>query len=115
MLDQMVNVGELEGELVLKQWILFADSNGIGWAQPDAYLVMKERILLVECKLTQSDEATPQMISLYLPLLRKIYDTPILCLQVCKNLRYVPKKFVESPQELLERPGPGAYTWQCLT
>ncbi len=113
-LKRMLRDGELQGELRLNQWILFADDNGIGWAQPDIYLLMEKSILLMECKLTQSDVATPQLLSLYLPLLRKIYNLPILCLQVCHNLRYVPKKIVEGPQELLSAPGPGVFAWHYL-
>lgn len=113
-LNRMIHNGELEGELRLSQWLLFADENGIGWAQPDAYILMEKGILLMECKLTQSDVATPQLLSLYLPLLRKIYNLPILCLQVCHNLRYVPKKLVEGPKELLESPGPGVYVWHYI-
>ena len=113
-LKRMLREGELEGELKLSQWISFGDENGAGWAQPDAYILMEDGILLIECKLTQSDTATPQLLSLYLPLLRKIYNLPILCLQVCHNLRYVPKKLVEGPRELLENPGPGVYVWHHL-
>ncbi len=111
-LKRQLAEGTLEGELTLKQWILFTDENGVGWAQPDAYIITEQRILLIEAKLTQTDSATPQLLALYLPLLRHIFvDVPIVCLQVCQNLRYVPKKFVESPQELLANPGPGVYTW----
>ncbi len=113
-LSRMIREGELEGELRLSQWLLFADENGIGWAQPDAYILMEKGILLMECKLTQSDVATPQLLSLYLPLLRKIYNLPILCLQVCHNLRYVPKKLIEGPKELLAVPGPGVFVWHFL-
>ena len=113
-LKRMVQDDQLSGELRLNQWLLFADDNGIGWAQPDAYILMEKRILLIECKLTQSDVATPQLLSLYLPLLRKIYDLPILCLQVCHNLRYVPKRLVEGPRELLNDPGPGVFVWHYL-
>lgn len=113
-LNRMIRDGELQGELRLSQWLLFADENGIGWAQPDAYILMEKGILLMECKLTQSDVATPQLLSLYLPLLRKIYNLPILCLQVCHNLRYVPKKLIEGPKELLEAPGPGVFVWHFL-
>lgn len=117
-LQRMLRDKELEGKLHLQQWILFADESGVQWARPDAYLIMPlsnrvlPGILLIEAKLTQTDSATNQLLGLYLPLLRKIYNVPILCLQVCKNLRYVPKKFVEHPVELLARPGPGVYTWQ---
>ncbi len=113
-LKRQVKAGELEGELRLGQWILFADSNGPGWAQPDAFILMENRILLLEAKLTQTDSATPQLLSLYLPLLRKIYNLPILCVQVCRHLRYVPKKLVESPQEVLAKPGPGVFVWHFM-
>ncbi len=113
-LRQMIKDGELSGVLHLSQWFLFADKNGTGWAQTDDYIVMEDKILLMECKLTQNETAVAQMISLYLPLLRYIYNLPVLCLQVCRNLHYVPNKFVESPQELVNNPGPGAYTWNHL-
>lgn len=111
-LQRMIRDGELSGELHLQQWILFADNGGVQWARPDAYLIHTGGILLIECKLTQTDSAVPQLLGLYLPLLRQIYNVPILCLQVCKNLRYIPSKLIEHPLELLERPGPGVYTWQ---
>ena len=113
-LAREVKNGELEGDLYLGQWVIYCDGSGVNWAQPDIYLIMRNYILLMECKLTQSDAATPQLLSLYLPLLRKIYNKPILCIQVCKNLRYVPKKMIESPQELLDAPGPGIFTWHHL-
>lgn len=113
-LKRQISDGRLDGELFLKQWILFADQSGIGWAQPDAYILMGNRILLLEAKLTQTDSATPQLLSLYLPLLRQIYNLPILCVQVCHNLRYIPKKIVESPQEVLKNPGPGVFVWHFI-
>ncbi len=119
-LQRMIRDGELEGDLHLQQWLLFADSSGVQWARPDAYLRPPQvagshttkPLLLIEAKLTQTDSATAQLLGLYLPLLRQIYNVPILCLQVCKNLRYVPRKFIEHPLELLNNPGPGVYTWQ---
>ena len=86
----------------------------MNWAQPDHYIITDERILLMECKLTQTDSATPQLLSLYLPLLRFIYEKPIICLQVCQNLRYVPQKLVSGPKELLKRPGPGVFVWHFV-
>ncbi len=120
-LKRLITGGELLGELHLQQWILFADAGGVQWARPDAYIRLPSKsqfsshrfdgILLIEVKLTQSDSATHQLLGLYLPLLRRIYNVPILCLQVCKNLRYVPSKLIERPAELIEHPGPGVFTW----
>ena len=113
-LKRQVHDGRLEGELFIGQWIQFSDQYGISWAQPDAYILMENRILLLEAKLTQADSAVPQLLSLYLPLLRSIYELPILCIQVCRNLRYVPRKLVESPQEVLQNPGPGVFVWHFI-
>ncbi len=113
-ISRMVSSGELNGELFLEQWFIYCDQSGVNWAKTDIYLILEDYILLMECKLTQTDAATPQLLSLYLPLLRKIYNKPILCMQVCKGLRYVPKKLIASPQELLENPGPGVFVWHFI-
>ena len=65
---RLIHEEEIVGALFIGQWILFSDLKGTNWAQPDIYVVMEKSILLVECKLTQSDEATPQLLSLYLLL-----------------------------------------------
>ena len=105
---------DLGGEICFQQWIMFADENGLGWAQPDLYVLWPNLLLLIECKLTQSKSADQQLLGLYLPLLRDIYQLPILCLQVCKNLRVVPPKLVDGPADLLKFPGPGVHTWQYI-
>ena len=105
---------DLGGEICSQQWIMFADANGLGWAQPDVYLLFDNLLLLIECKLTQSKSAEVQLLSLYLPLLKKIYQVPILCLQTCKNLRVVPRKLVDGPGDLLKFPGPGTHTWHYI-
>ena len=104
----------LGGEICAQQWIMFADSNGLGWAQPDVYVLWDDLLLLIECKLTQSRSADEQLLLLYLPLLRDIYQLPTLCLQVCKNLRVVPPKLVDGPEDLLKFPGPGVHTWHYI-
>jgi len=104
----------LGGEICFQQWIMFADSNGLGWAQPDLYVLLDDLLLLIECKLTQSESAEDQLMRLYLPLLRDIYQMPTLCLQVCKNLRVVPRKLVDGPEDLMKFPGPGVYTWHYI-
>lgn len=105
--------GELPGELYLSQWIAYEDKNGQGFAQVDAFLVRDDLILLVEVKLTQTDYAKGQMLKLYLPLLKKIYQRPVVCLQVCKNLRRVPEN-KSTALELVKNPKPGVWTWHWL-
>ena len=70
------------------QWIHFQDSQGLGWAQPDYYIVADNGILLLECKLSQKREAWDQLRNLYAPLLEFIYGTQVLCTQVCKHLSF---------------------------
>lgn len=102
------------GELCSQQWIMFADDNGLGWARPDIYVLLDNLTLIFEAKLTQSKTAEVQLLSLYLPLLRHVYETPMLLIQVCRNLRVVPNKLVDGPEDLLQNPGPGVYTWHFL-
>lgn len=108
---RMVDSGELFGHLCLGQWIVFADHLGLSHAQPDIYLLTPKLVLLMECKLTQSDGAEDQMKLLYVPLLKHLYELPVVCLQVCKNLRYVPKRLVNGPEDLLDRARPKMHTW----
>ena len=110
-LQRMNRWGELDGELSLGQWISYGDANGYGYAQPDAYLLAGDMVLLMEIKLTQTDTAEQQLEDLYRPLLRHIYGQPVVCLQICKTLRYVPQDLVEGPEDLLARPEPGCFTW----
>ncbi len=42
------------------------------------------------------------------------FNLPILSIQVCKNLRFIPERFIESPMELIANPGPGVHTWHYL-
>lgn len=105
---------DLGGEICSQQWIMFADENGLGWARPDVYILLDGVTVIFEAKLTQSRTAETQLLSLYLPLLRSIYETPMLLLQVCRNLRVVPPKLVDGPEALLRNPGPGVHTWHFL-
>jgi len=85
-----------EGELFAGQWIRFEDLAGPGFAQPDCFIIQEAGILLFEAKLTQSPLAWPQMEALYAPLLRWIYQLPVSCVQVCKNLRQDEDSIVQS-------------------
>lgn len=74
------------GELYAGAWIRFEDEDGIGWAQPDFFLVESDRVVVWECKLTQCDIGWEQLHYLYAPLLIKLYEKPVVCMQVCKYM-----------------------------
>lgn len=87
------------------KWIEFEDAHGTGFAQPDFFLLGQRSLLLVECKLTQTETAEVQLLHLYSPLLAHIFPShTIACVQVCKNLRHIPEYEVESLDEVLEWP-----------
>lgn len=68
------------------QWLKFRDNNGLGYAQPDSLFVVAGRLCLVECKLTDTEEADSQMAGLYEPLLSKLWLGPIHKVVVVKYL-----------------------------
>ena len=103
-----------EGELFVGQWLLFKDKHGYGKAQPDAYILRPDLVVLIECKLTQTDDVVPQLLQLYLPLIRQLYSRKVVCIQACHNLRYAPKKQIKDPMELIEVPRPGIWTWHYI-
>lgn len=106
--------GELVGHLVEHQWFHFKDANGYGCCQTDYYIICNGFIVLLECKLTQSDYADDQMAKLYKPILEHIYEVPVVCLQVCKNMRRHPERSVRDVKQLMDAPFYGVYTWHYL-
>lgn len=105
---------DLGGEVCFQQWIMYADENGLGWARPDIYVLFEDITLLMEVKLSQNRTAETQLLSLYLPLLRYIYQGQFLLLQVCKSVRPPLRKLVDGPEDLLANPGPGVHVWHFL-
>ena len=86
-LSCMIQRGELNGKLFSGHWIEFEDENGRGYAQPDHFVLTSNRIILVECKLTQRSAAWIQLRRLYKPLLEHIFGQQVICVQSCHNLR----------------------------
>ncbi len=74
-------------EVFSGQWIHFRDKNGTGYAQPDYFITLPNRIQLFECKLGQDPSAWPQMRQLYAPLLEAALGKPVDCILVCYHLR----------------------------
>ena len=72
------------------QWYhYFADGKN-GWCQPDFVLLSSLRIVVVECKLTNIEEATEQLDELYFPVLRAAYRLPVCGIIVVKSLTRLP-------------------------
>lgn len=95
------------------EWIGYTDSSGTNFCQPDIYILLPSYILLLEIKLTQTENAEVQLRDLYRPLLEALYPgRPVVMVQVCKNLRYRPRNEI---QALREAKVPGLlYTYHCL-
>lgn len=105
---------EEPGEFHTGEWIHFTDDNGRGCAQPDIFLVFPTLILVIECKLSQTDNAKNQLLDLYKPLLEHLFHRPAFCIQACKNLYAWPEQKILHPETLLNAPRPGMHTWHYL-
>lgn len=113
-LEQRIAKGEIAGELIKHQWFSYIDSNGHGYCQSDYYIICEGFIVLIECKLTQSDFAGDQMSKLYKPVLEYIYKVPVVCVQVCKALRKNPPNAISDITDLINNPRHGIHTWHYL-
>ena len=96
------------------QWIEFQDRNGHGFAQPDHYIVLPDKVLLFECKYSQVEEGLVQIGQLYKPLLRDIYKLPVVGILVCKVLRWECKWLIAEPEEVLKGTSENIYTWHWI-
>lgn len=67
-------------------WFEFVDANGKGFAQPDFVLRTKNEVLVVECKLTFTEEAFGQLQELYFPILHYVHRLPVRGIVLTKNL-----------------------------
>lgn len=95
-----VRQGFLTGEVHCGQWIEYQDINGLGYAQPDIFIVQDEVLHLLEVKRTQTTAGWEQMEDLYEPLLQHIYGLPVHKCLVCQNLRWVPSCTLDSVDEV---------------
>jgi hypothetical protein len=68
-------------------WFKFQDFNGIGYCSPDFIVNYEQFVLVIEAKLTDTDEGRAQIEQLYSPVLQMHYRRPIRGVLVCKNLR----------------------------
>lgn len=108
-------LGQL-GAVMIKsgQWYDFEDYNGYGCCETDHELHFDEFIILLEAKLTQSDAAVGQMCKLYLPVMKLVWQKPVIPVQVCKNLRYHPEALLGDIETLITKPEMKVWTWHYL-
>lgn len=95
-------------------WLRFTDANGTGHCEPEAFIELRDEIILFEMKLTGGHYGRLQMEGLYKPLLEFIYKKPVRCLMVCRNVTpATPRPLVHSPEEFMLGNLPFA-VWQWL-
>ena len=68
------------------QWFSFRDLNGAGYCQPDVLLALDGQIVVLECKLTDVDEARLQLAKLYLPVVALALSKPVRGIVVVRHL-----------------------------
>ena len=96
------------------QWIQFTASNFNGYAEPELYCVLKDRVILFEMKLTGGIAGRMQLEGLYKPLLEFIYKKPVHCCIVCKWINTeTPGPFFGSAEDFI-RSGVPFGTWHWL-
>jgi hypothetical protein len=90
-LEKLLHHGDGGSEFVLNcnPWILYfrrTDRSAACFCQPDALLIGEEKIIIVEIKLSHTDDSYKQMRLLYEPVLKKIFkeDKEFALLEICK-------------------------------
>lgn len=66
-------------------WWHYCDTSGTGWCQTDFLLRGASRDLVLESKLTYTEDAWAQLEALYIPVVHKALARPVFGLQVCKR------------------------------
>jgi hypothetical protein len=84
------------------QWIQFADKNGSGVCEPELFVILRECVLLFECKRTGTLNGKLQLEGLYKPVLELIFARPVRCCLVCKHTAVeTPGPFFETPEAFI--------------
>lgn len=68
------------------QWLRFIDNAGPGHCCPDWLFVARGTLYVVECKLTDWDQAQEQLYGLYVPVLRLLWSGPVQGITAAKHL-----------------------------
>jgi hypothetical protein len=74
------------GATVHGQWFEYFDANGHGYCQTDVLVLRRDDALVLECKLTEVEEAEAQLEDLYVPIVRRVYRLPVVGIVVVRHL-----------------------------
>jgi hypothetical protein len=66
-------------------WFNFEDANGLGYCSPDGLALHGGRIVVVECKLTQTTQAIVQLEGLYRPVVEHYYQKAMVGITVVRR------------------------------
>lgn len=68
------------------QWFSFVDANGPGYCQTDVLLGLDGQVVVLECKLTEVEEARRQLMHLYLPVVGRALHRRTVGIVVVRHL-----------------------------
>lgn len=72
-------------------WFEYLADGKFGYCQPDFVMWHNLEIVVFECKLTNVEQATEQLLDLYFPILRAVYRVPVRGIIVTKSVHRCPQ------------------------
>jgi hypothetical protein len=86
-------------------WFEFYDIDGRGTCEVDHLVLYEDRVIVVECKLTQTPRGLSQLNLLYLPVVRQVFKSAAVSgVMICKKLYEEPELLATSWEEVLASP-----------
>ena len=108
--------GYIQATVLYGSWIEYQDKNGLGYAQPDilVFPTGTDYGVIIECKLTQTEEAISQLACLYKPLISHLFpERKVYLLQAFANIKQKINE-VFSLIDFLRCPKPNVNNWHFL-
>lgn len=100
---------EAPKQLHLNPWF----TDGQRWRSPDALVVLAEKTLVLEAKLTFKDYGDSKLFYEYGPIVEQVFAKPVVLVQVTSWPRKQ-KVDVESLEEALALPPGGPFLWHWI-
>jgi hypothetical protein len=72
------------------QWFVYHADGLLGYCQTDFIRHSSTATYVLECKLSNVEQATEQLLDLYFPVLRRVYDKPVYGIIVTRSVHRVP-------------------------